>query len=85
MAAVGGPFQPGDNQQMAHRATHAVKEVVWAHPEDLVWIVTHADIIKAVLADALGMHLDQFQRIVIDTACGSASSTTRRGGRSWRR
>jgi 2,3-bisphosphoglycerate-dependent phosphoglycerate mutase len=30
--------------------------------------VSHADIIKAVLADALGMHLDLFQRIVVDPA-----------------
>lgn len=29
-------------------------------------IVSHADVIKAILADALGLHLDQFQRIVVD-------------------
>ena len=28
--------------------------------------VSHGDVIKAVLADALGMHLDSFQRIVVD-------------------
>ena len=28
--------------------------------------VTHGDVIKAILADALGMHLDMFQRIVVD-------------------
>ncbi|HEY1531169.1 MAG TPA: histidine phosphatase family protein [Galbitalea sp.] len=34
-----------------------------------VWaVVSHADIIKAVLADALGMHLDQFQRIFVGPA-----------------
>jgi broad specificity phosphatase PhoE len=27
---------------------------------------SHGDVIKAILADALGMHLDQFQRIVVD-------------------
>src|SRR5213076_115842 len=32
-----------------------------------VWLaVSHGDPIKAVLADALGLHLDAFQRIVID-------------------
>jgi 2,3-bisphosphoglycerate-dependent phosphoglycerate mutase len=31
-----------------------------------IWVaVSHADVIKAVVADALGLHLDQFQRIVI--------------------
>ncbi len=31
-------------------------------------LVSHGDVIKAIVADALGMHLDQFQRIVIDPA-----------------
>jgi probable phosphoglycerate mutase len=29
-------------------------------------VVSHADVIKAILADALGLHLDGFQRIVVD-------------------
>jgi broad specificity phosphatase PhoE len=28
--------------------------------------VSHGDVIKAILADALGLHLDQFQRIQAD-------------------
>src|SRR5262249_2515747 len=28
-------------------------------------ICSHGDVIKAILADALGLHLDQFQRIVV--------------------
>ena len=32
-----------------------------------VWVaVSHGDLIKAILADALGMHLDLFQRIQVD-------------------
>lgn len=31
-------------------------------------VCSHGDVIKAILADALGMHLDQFQRIVVDPA-----------------
>ena len=35
--------------------------------EDAVWVAcSHGDVIKAILADALGLHLDQFQRIVVD-------------------
>ena len=35
--------------------------------DETVWAaVSHADVIKAILADALGMHLDSFQRILID-------------------
>jgi broad specificity phosphatase PhoE len=33
-------------------------------------------VIKAVLADALGVHLDQFQRIVVDPASISVVSYT---------
>jgi len=34
---------------------------------DAVWVaVSHGDVIKAVVADALGLHLDLFQRLVVD-------------------
>ena len=56
---------------MAARATQAVREhdraVEQTAGPDGVWAaVTHGDVVKAVLADALGMHLDAFQRIVVD-------------------
>lgn len=39
------------------------------HGPNAVWVaVSHGDIIKSVLADALGMHLDLFQRIGVDPA-----------------
>ena len=39
------------------------------HGSDAIWAaVSHGDLIKAILADALGMHLDSFQRIVVDPA-----------------
>lgn len=39
------------------------------HGGDALWIAcTHGDVIKAVLADALGTHLDSFQRINADPA-----------------
>lgn len=41
--------------------------------EDAVWVAcSHGDVIKAILADALGMHLDLFQRIVVDPCSISA-------------
>jgi probable phosphomutase (TIGR03848 family) len=54
--------------EMATRAVGAIRE--WdAALGDVTWVAcTHGDIIKAVLADALGLHLDQFQRIVPDPA-----------------
>ena len=39
------------------------------HGADVLWVAcTHGDVIKAVVADALGSHLDSFQRIVADPA-----------------
>ena len=42
------------------------------HGSGAVWAaVTHGDLIKSVLADALGMHLDLFQRIHVHPASAS--------------
>jgi probable phosphomutase (TIGR03848 family) len=39
------------------------------HGPEAVWVaVSHGDIIKSILADALGMHLDLFQRITVGPA-----------------
>lgn len=35
-------------------------------PDGIYVAVSHGDVIKAILADALGMHLDMFQRIVVE-------------------
>ncbi len=41
--------------------------------EHAVWVaVSHGDVIAGVLADALGMHLDCYQRIVVDPCSVSA-------------
>lgn len=45
----------------ARLAEQAGREVLWV-------ACTHGDVIKSVLADALGAHLDSFQRIVADPA-----------------
>lgn len=49
------------------RAVAAIREWNKALGADATYaVVSHGDIIKAVLADALGLHLDQFQRIAVD-------------------
>jgi probable phosphomutase (TIGR03848 family) len=49
------------------RAVAAVRDWnVRLGPDATYAVVSHGDVIKAVLADALGLHLDLFQRIVID-------------------
>jgi probable phosphomutase (TIGR03848 family) len=53
------------------RAVAAVREwdakIAAGHGADVVWLAcSHGDVIKAIIADALGLHLDSFQRIMID-------------------
>ena len=55
------------------RAVAAVREhdrrLAAEHGGDTLWVAcTHGDVIKSVLADALGTHLDSFQRITADPA-----------------
>ncbi|MCW2657407.1 MAG: Phosphoglycerate mutase, partial [Jatrophihabitans sp.] len=53
--------------EMSVRAVGAVRDWDARLGEDAVWVAcTHGDIIKAIVADALGLHLDQYQRIVPD-------------------
>jgi probable phosphomutase (TIGR03848 family) len=66
---------PG-GEGLAHvqaRAVEAVREhdrrLAEQHEGDVLWVAcSHGDVIKAVVADALGTHLDSFQRITADPA-----------------
>lgn len=58
---------------MANRAVEAVRRhdrrLAETAGQDVLWVAcSHGDVIKSVLADAYGMHLDHFQRIVVDPA-----------------
>jgi probable phosphomutase (TIGR03848 family) len=71
---AGATFPDGESMgQMMARSVAAVRDwdarVEEEHGPDAVWLaVSHGDIIKAILADALGMHLDLFQRLTVDPA-----------------
>lgn len=71
---AGVRFPGGESMaEMSARSIAAVRgrdaRVAAEHGDNAVWLaVAHGDVIKAVLADALGMHLDAFQRIVVDPA-----------------
>ena len=75
-SAMTFPGEGGESMRgMQDRAVDAVREWNGRLGEDAVYaVVSHGDVIKAVLADALGMHLDQFQRLVVDP--GSVSVIT---------
>ncbi len=65
----GGETMPA----MQHRAVAAVRRhdaaVEARDGAGAVWVaVSHGDVIKSILADALGLHLDLFQRLHVDPA-----------------
>ncbi|TCM42527.1 histidine phosphatase family protein [Kribbella sp. VKM Ac-2568] len=67
-------FPNGESMRaMQQRAVDAVRAhdaaLAASHGPGALWVaVSHGDVIKAIVADALGQHLDTFQRIVVDTA-----------------
>ncbi|TDD29302.1 MSMEG_4193 family putative phosphomutase [Kribbella turkmenica] len=67
-------FPNGESMRaMQQRAVDAVRAhdaaLAQSHGDDALWVaVSHGDVIKAIVADALAQHLDTFQRIVVDTA-----------------
>ncbi|MBT5138334.1 MAG: MSMEG_4193 family putative phosphomutase [Acidimicrobiaceae bacterium] len=59
-------FPGGESfSEMQSRAVDATHVLVGAHPGETIVAVSHADVIKAVVAAATGTHLDLFQRIVV--------------------
>jgi probable phosphomutase (TIGR03848 family) len=52
---------------MQHRAVSAVREHNARLGENATYLIcSHGDVIKAIVADSLGLHLDQSQRIQVD-------------------
>jgi len=78
----GVTFPGGESMRdMQARALAAMrdwdKRVTEERGGDAIWVaVSHGDVIKSILADALGTHLDNFQRIVVDPASVSVVSYT---------
>jgi probable phosphomutase (TIGR03848 family) len=65
----GARFPGGESiHEMQTRAVEACERLRAAHPEDTVAVCSHADVIKAVAAHYLGLHLDLFQRLVVSPA-----------------
>ncbi len=73
-------FPSGESiRDMQLRAVNATREwdarVCAEHDAQALWVaVSHGDVIKSVVADALGAHLDNFQRIVVAPASVSVIS-----------
>jgi len=62
-------FPGGESIRAAQqRAVEATERLAAAHLGETIVLVSHADVIKAVVAHHLGMGLDLFQRIVVSPA-----------------
>jgi probable phosphomutase (TIGR03848 family) len=61
---------------MQARAVAAVREIARDRPKGVVLVCSHGDVIKGIVADALGLHLDHFQRIVVDPGSVSVIAYT---------
>jgi probable phosphomutase (TIGR03848 family) len=58
--------------ELQRRGVEAIEEIRHRHRKGAVAVFSHADMIKAMLAHYLGMHLDLFQRLNVETASVSA-------------
>ncbi|MGA5322924.1 histidine phosphatase family protein [Streptomyces seoulensis] len=76
-------FPGGESlREMQTRAVAAVREwnarVEAEHGPDAVYLMcSHGDIIKSIVADALGLHLDLFQRVSVEPCSVTAIRYTR--------
>lgn len=67
-------FPEGESlPEMAARSVQAIRDwderITAEHGPDAMWLaVSHGDVIKSIVADALGLHLDLYQRVVVDPA-----------------
>lgn len=62
-------FPNGETMRgVQNRIVDAVEGFVQTHPDEMIALVFHADLIKMTVAHYLGVHLDNFQRIVISPA-----------------
>ena len=68
-------FPGGESfSEMQTRMVQALQRICLKHPGEAVIAVSHADPIKVAVADAVGTHLDLFQRIVISPCSVTAIS-----------
>jgi probable phosphomutase (TIGR03848 family) len=66
--------------EVQQRAVAAIESLNKKHPKEIIVIVSHADVIKLVLAYYMGTHLDLFQRIGLSPASISALALGENGG-----
>lgn len=74
----GGEGLAGMQARAVAAVRHHERRIAAAHGPTAIWVAcSHGDVIKSVLADALASHLDNFQRIVVDTCSMSVVTYTK--------
>jgi probable phosphoglycerate mutase len=74
-------FPDGETIRAAQlRAVDGLQRIVARHPRHAVAAVSHADVIKAVVASYLGLALDHFQRLHVDPASATVLALSADGG-----
>lgn len=88
--ASGAVFPGGEGlAQVQYRAVRTIRaidaELARRHDRDVLWVAcSHGDVIKSLLADAFAIHLDGFQRLVVEPASLSVVRYTPTGPSVWR-
>ncbi len=78
----GARFPGGEAlREMQARAVAEIDAMCHDHPDDMVVVVSHADVIKAIIAHYIGMHLDLFQRLAVSPASLSILAFSKMGPR----
>lgn len=73
-------FPDGESlREVQQRAITALETLAAQHEKDMIVAVSHADVIKLVLAHYLGIHIDLFQRIGLSPASVSQLSLHPKG------
>jgi probable phosphoglycerate mutase len=66
--------------EVQQRAVAAIESLNSRHIKEMIAVVSHADVIKLILAHYLGTHIDLFQRIGISPASTSVLALGEHGG-----
>jgi probable phosphomutase (TIGR03848 family) len=78
----GARFPHGETlREVQARAVTEVEKLAAQHPKQAVCCVSHADVIRLVVAHFMGVHIDLFQRIVIGAASVSVVGLDESGPR----
>jgi probable phosphomutase (TIGR03848 family) len=73
-------FPQGESlREVQARAIAELERIQARHPKQMVCVVSHADVIKLMVAHYLGVHIDLFQRIAIGPASVSAIAINDQG------